>query len=249
MFHNRIWWFNHGHRQECVPARCAHLRERLVQGAFLTAGRRSCWRPYPSRAGQWAGRGRPPRLRPASRCGASGTGVRRAVRSRRTARHCECRVPLPRRSPAGGGPVPGFPQRFEHPLLWDSLSEHSAFRARLNFPSPSEASAPYIHGFAPPQSTAVSSALYLTPSTKGKRNAIATLSISSSPGRWIKYKQASEVCPRNSRPLHDAGNCLSSATLTCRPALGAEPGGEFSTPRRPQADVLSQLSIFVNKRE
>lgn len=95
-------------------------------------------------------------------------GVRRAVRSRRTARHCECRVPLPRRSPAGGGPVPGFPQRFEHPLLWDSLSEHSAFRARLNFPSPSEASAPYIHGFAPPQSTAVSSALYLTPSTNGK---------------------------------------------------------------------------------
>lgn len=69
---------------------------------------------------------------------------------------------------AGGGPVPGFPQRFEHPLLWDSLSEHSAFRARLNFPSPSEASAPYIHGFAPPQSTAVSSALYLTPSTNGK---------------------------------------------------------------------------------
>lgn len=103
-----------------------------------------------------------------ARCGASGTGVRRAVHSRRTARHCECRVPLPRRSPAGGGPVPGFPQRFEHPLLWDSLSEHSAFRARLNFPSPSEASAPYIHGFAPPQSTAVSSALYLTPSTNGK---------------------------------------------------------------------------------
>lgn len=122
----------------------------------------------PIPAGQWAGRGRPPRLRPASRCGASGTGVRRAVRSRRTARHCECRVPLPRRSPAGGGPVPGFPQRFEHLLLWDSLSEHSAFRARLNFPSPSEASAPYIHGFAPPQSTAVSSALYLTPSTNGK---------------------------------------------------------------------------------
>lgn len=166
MFHNRIWWFNHGHRQECVPARCAHLRERLVQGAFLTAGRRSCWRPYPSRA---VGRqGKAAAASPGLAVRRVRDGVRHAVRSRRTARHCECRVPLPRRSPAGGGPVPGFPQRFEHPLLWDSLSEHSAFRARLNFPSPSEASAPYIHGFAPPQSTAVSSALYLTPSTNGK---------------------------------------------------------------------------------